>query len=208
MWRPCVGRSWRTKPHRYLSHLIGHESEGSLLLALKKRGWVDSLCAGSHAHPVGIPQPRAQRAWCSRRRDARRIGLCALRGADDAERGGRRAHCRDHTRCAIARRQLRRARSLASALCAAVFAYIRMLAASPPARWVFDECRAMGEMAFRFREVDEPIDAVGWMASALEHHPADQAISRDLARFCASSLRDRMRTTGDLRWLPVLRVRP
>ena len=57
-------------------------------------------------------------------------------------------------------------------------------------------------------EVGEPIDAVGWMASALEHHPADQAISRDLARFCASSLRDRMRTTGDLRWLPVLRVRP
>ena len=37
---------WRSKPHRYLSHLLGHESEGSLLSLLKRKGWADALCAG------------------------------------------------------------------------------------------------------------------------------------------------------------------
>ena len=34
------------RSHRYLSHLLGHESEGSLLSLLKSRNWVDSLVAG------------------------------------------------------------------------------------------------------------------------------------------------------------------
>ncbi|EOD42065.1 insulin degrading metallo proteinase [Emiliania huxleyi CCMP1516] len=43
---PPIRQLWRSKPHRYISHLLGHESEGSLLSLLKGRGWVDSLCAG------------------------------------------------------------------------------------------------------------------------------------------------------------------
>ena len=43
---PSVQPLHRTKPHRYLSHLLGHESEGSLLSLLKSRNWVDSLVAG------------------------------------------------------------------------------------------------------------------------------------------------------------------
>ncbi|KAJ3126641.1 Insulinase (Peptidase M16) [Nowakowskiella sp. JEL0407] len=35
-----------TKPSRYLSHLIGHESEGSILSYLKKNGWAVSLSGG------------------------------------------------------------------------------------------------------------------------------------------------------------------
>jgi len=47
MWpMPPIRQLWRSKPHRYISHLLGHESEGSLLSLLKGRGWVDSLCAG------------------------------------------------------------------------------------------------------------------------------------------------------------------
>ncbi len=30
----------------YISHLIGHEGEGSLLSALKQRGWANTLSAG------------------------------------------------------------------------------------------------------------------------------------------------------------------
>jgi len=37
---------WRTKPAAYASHLIGHEGEGSLLSALKARGWATALHAG------------------------------------------------------------------------------------------------------------------------------------------------------------------
>ena len=37
---------WRTKPITHLAHLIGHEGEGSLLVALKQRGWAKELSAG------------------------------------------------------------------------------------------------------------------------------------------------------------------
>merc|ERR1719424_1479382 len=35
-----------TKPTRYLAHLAGHESAGSILAHLKNLGWADSLSAG------------------------------------------------------------------------------------------------------------------------------------------------------------------
>ncbi len=38
---------WRKKPVNYLGSLIGHEGEGSLLEALKSRGWAEGLAAGS-----------------------------------------------------------------------------------------------------------------------------------------------------------------
>lgn len=36
----------RKKAEEYLSHLVGHEGKGSLLSALKARGWATELCAG------------------------------------------------------------------------------------------------------------------------------------------------------------------
>jgi insulysin len=49
---------YRTKPDHYLTHLIGHEGEGSLFQALKKRGWLTNLSAGceNDAHGYGIFQ--------------------------------------------------------------------------------------------------------------------------------------------------------
>jgi secreted Zn-dependent insulinase-like peptidase len=42
---------YREKVHRLISHLVGHEGGGSLLSALKSRGWVNGLSAGqSHAN--------------------------------------------------------------------------------------------------------------------------------------------------------------
>ncbi|KAI9136484.1 Metalloenzyme, LuxS/M16 peptidase-like protein [Paraphysoderma sedebokerense] len=43
---PNYDQWWRSKPQRYLSHLIGHEGEGSLLSFLKKKGWANNLSAG------------------------------------------------------------------------------------------------------------------------------------------------------------------
>ena len=43
---PPLRPLYRSKPHCLLSHLLGHEAEGSLLSLLKTRGWADSLCAG------------------------------------------------------------------------------------------------------------------------------------------------------------------
>ncbi|KAI8472962.1 MAG: Metalloenzyme, LuxS/M16 peptidase-like protein [Monoraphidium minutum] len=43
---PPLRRYYTTKPDHYISHLVGHEGPGSLLSALKSRGWVTDLCAG------------------------------------------------------------------------------------------------------------------------------------------------------------------
>ncbi|MEX1032038.1 MAG: insulinase family protein [Cellvibrionaceae bacterium] len=43
---PPVDRHYRQKPSEYLSHLLGHESEGSLLSVLKAQGWAKALSAG------------------------------------------------------------------------------------------------------------------------------------------------------------------
>ena len=44
---PTVYDEYLSKPLGYISNLLGHEGEGSLLAALKKRGWAESLSAGT-----------------------------------------------------------------------------------------------------------------------------------------------------------------
>jgi nardilysin len=43
---PCLHAAYQKKADDYLSHLVGHEGRGSLLAALKARGWATELCAG------------------------------------------------------------------------------------------------------------------------------------------------------------------
>ncbi len=43
---PSLQELWREKPMAYISNLVGHEGEGSLLSELKRRGWAESLSAG------------------------------------------------------------------------------------------------------------------------------------------------------------------
>ncbi|KAM9924853.1 hypothetical protein OXX59_004253 [Metschnikowia pulcherrima] len=38
---------WQTKPGQYYSHLLGHESKGSLCFHLKEKNWITSLSAGN-----------------------------------------------------------------------------------------------------------------------------------------------------------------
>lgn len=43
---PVTAPNWRTKPSQFVSQLIGREGAGSLLEALKTKGWAESLGAG------------------------------------------------------------------------------------------------------------------------------------------------------------------
>ncbi|KAI8847500.1 Metalloenzyme, LuxS/M16 peptidase-like protein [Chytridium lagenaria] len=45
---PDLTAFYRTRPSSYLSHLIGHESDGSILALLKKNGWAQGLSAGGY----------------------------------------------------------------------------------------------------------------------------------------------------------------
>ncbi|SGY41131.1 BQ5605_C003g02474 [Microbotryum silenes-dioicae] len=44
---PDESAYYATKPGSFLSHLIGHEGEGSILSLLKKKGWANSMSAGA-----------------------------------------------------------------------------------------------------------------------------------------------------------------
>ena len=44
---PSVYEDYLNKPMAYVSNLLGHEGKGSLLAALKQRGWAESLSAGA-----------------------------------------------------------------------------------------------------------------------------------------------------------------
>lgn len=44
---PRLSDYWRSKPAQYLASMIGYEGQGSLLQALKTKGWADSLSAGT-----------------------------------------------------------------------------------------------------------------------------------------------------------------
>ena len=43
---PQQDRNWKVKPAMYLGEMIGYEGQGSLLQALKEKGWAESLSAG------------------------------------------------------------------------------------------------------------------------------------------------------------------
>ena len=43
---PSIRQQYLSKPYRYISHILGHEGEGSLLSLLKDKGWADQLVAG------------------------------------------------------------------------------------------------------------------------------------------------------------------
>jgi len=45
---PPTDKHYLKKPTHYLAHLIGHESQGSLLSLLKKKGLANELIAGSY----------------------------------------------------------------------------------------------------------------------------------------------------------------
>ncbi|KAG7926562.1 hypothetical protein KL925_003612 [Ogataea polymorpha] len=50
---PDTRPNWDSKPAKYLSHLIGHESEGSLLFHFKRQGWANNLSCGHETISAG-----------------------------------------------------------------------------------------------------------------------------------------------------------
>ena len=76
---PSLRPLYKCKPQRYLSHLLGHESSGSLLSLLKEKGWVDNLCAGEFHSSSDFALFEVQV-----RETSRMMPLVARSGEDDA----------------------------------------------------------------------------------------------------------------------------
>ncbi|XP_003701355.1 insulin degrading metalloproteinase isoform X2 [Megachile rotundata] len=51
---PDLQEHYKASPTYYISHLLGHEGEGSLLSALKERGWCNTLGSGNRLNARGF----------------------------------------------------------------------------------------------------------------------------------------------------------
>ena len=68
---PSLTAHWRESPEGYISHILGHEGEGSLLSQLRAKGWADGLFASSsdiglttHTLEVSISlTPKGYQEW-------------------------------------------------------------------------------------------------------------------------------------------------
>jgi insulysin len=53
---PSTSQYWEYLPNTYLSHLIGHESKGSLLYNFKLKGWANALSSGANQLSPGFSE--------------------------------------------------------------------------------------------------------------------------------------------------------
>jgi insulysin len=51
---PDESAFYATKPGSFLSHLIGHEGQGSVLSYLKRKGWANGMSAGAGNGAIGF----------------------------------------------------------------------------------------------------------------------------------------------------------
>lgn len=125
--RPC----YLTKPEQYLTHLIGHEGNGSLFQALKARGWLTSLSAGcdSDAHGYNFFQ----------------ISI-------EMSPSGWENH--DH-------------------VLKWIIQYVHLLRTWGPRERIFEECRKLSEINFKFREKGDPSSFTHQLATWMQQYQHD-----------------------------------
>ncbi len=68
---------------------------------------------------------------------------------------------------------------VAEEVAALLFQYVRMIEAAQEERWraVFDECAALGELAFRFRDEAPPCETASTLSQCLGWYPAEAVLS-------------------------------
>ncbi|XP_018404393.1 PREDICTED: insulin-degrading enzyme-like, partial [Cyphomyrmex costatus] len=131
---PDMRQHYRSAPERYVSHLLGHKGKGSLLSALKSKGWCNSLV--------------------SEKRLAARNFSTLIISFDLTEEGIK------HIEDVVLR----------------VFQYINMLKLKGPIKWIYDECRDIANMDFRFKERLHPYDYVNFTVQALQQFPMNEIL--------------------------------
>ena len=157
---PLAGR-YRAKAEDYVAHLVGHEGAGSLLTALKARGWASSLCAG--VGDGGVDRSSAAYVFdvAVTLTDA---GLAA--GVEVEGEGG---DDNATTTPPLPGSGL--------AVASLIFQYVAMLAAAGPQPWVHAECAAVAAARFRFAEEEDAADYTARLAHTMPHYAPEHALS-------------------------------
>ena len=141
---PCLHRHYESKPDDYISHLIGHEGEGSLLSVLKQKGLVTHVSAG-----------------------------VAHEGYDRSTIG-----YMFNVTFVLTEKGLRFGRD-GFGVVEYLFAYINLVRAAGPQRWIWDEISAASKMRFKFAAEDEAADYVQELAVNLRLYKTEHALEGD-----------------------------
>ncbi|EDO37735.1 predicted protein [Nematostella vectensis] len=131
---PDMSKYYHFKPSHYISHLIGHEGEGSLLSELKAKGWVNALVAGALDGAKGFM-----------------FFMCNMELTNEGQ---------DHI----------------FEISTSVFQYLEMLRREEPFEWVFEECKALAEVRFRFNDKETPRSYVCHLARSLHDFSIDDVL--------------------------------
>lgn len=150
---------WKSKPEDYLAHLIGHEAEGSLLAALKAKGWATSCCAGVGDEGFEV----SSMTLLSWRISPLGIVLTplSLTFAQDAS-----SHCLFIVSFTLLEEGIRHWKELVSML----YQYVGMLryhCRNGLPAWIYEELRSINEISYRFVDEMSPIDHVEGLADEL-----------------------------------------
>ncbi|OAD60877.1 Insulin-degrading enzyme [Eufriesea mexicana] len=113
---PDLTEHYKSSPAYYISHLLGHEGEGSLLSLLKAKGWCNSL------------------------------------GSEEGTQ-----HVDD--------------------IVLLTFQYINMLKKHGPVEWIYNECRDIANINFKFKEKSYPCDYVSSIAQRLYDYPMEDILT-------------------------------
>ena len=125
---PSTYGFWRTRPDSVISHLVGHEGEGSLLSQLKKEDLAISLSSGTRSSSFASTFVVS-------------IGL-TKKGLKEYDRVTRY-----------------------------FFEYMAMLRSKPLPGYVFTEQKALGDIAFVFRQPEEGGGAASHYSALMQHYP-------------------------------------
>eukprot|EP00934_Nitzschia_sp_Nitz4_P008589 Nitzschia sp. Nitz4//scaffold226_size53432//33390//40437//NITZ4_006704-RA/size53432-augustus-gene-0.57-mRNA-1//1//CDS//3329542760//8579//frame0 len=139
---PSQKGNWRSKPEDYIAHLIGHEAEGSILAALKAKGWATGCCAG--------------------------VGEEGYESTSDTLVGFQDAS--SHSLFIVSFTLLKEGIAHWKELVSLVYQYIGMLryhCEQGLPKWIFDELRSINEISYRYVDEESPIDCVEGMADDL-----------------------------------------
>lgn len=149
---PPTHPEWRHRPTSYLSHLVGHEGEGSLLSRFKALGWANALSAGTSLSNDGFSMFSVT------------VSL--------TQEGDAAAHCD-----AMVRDVFRYLALVGSTVgVAAAPMQEEQERAQAQALRTFEEIRAVQKMCFDFREASQPGSAVQQLARNLHIYPAEYVL--------------------------------
>ena len=165
---PCLDGAYEKKADEYLSHLVGHEGEGSLLSVLKAKGLVVAVSAGVSEEGYDRSTVGYMFSVTFRLTEA---GLACTHGASGEGEGEGVATAppgggAQKPRWASAHGVLQH-----------LFAYLNMLRRAGPQAWVWDEMAAAARAKFKFAEEEDAEDYASRLAATMRLYKPEHALA-------------------------------